>query len=288
MSELVASCSRCGSQRMTFDVTQDTQVGRKYDWQRLFEAFAVCRECRRATLFKLSQVTPSFDSALSEGVTKCRYGLNQVVRVEGHVNLKDAVSISPPEHVPENIRAAFQEAATCFAVGCHNAAGAMLRLCLDLGTLDLLPVDATQEPNARTRRDLGLRLPWLFNNGLLPPDLRELLTCVKEDGNDAAHRGNLTEADTSDLLDFTIAFLSRRFTEPARVRLATERRAERRSASKLVELRQHRLLVRLRRLRHQPLQVDLGRAHALVPKQQLHSMNGVAVRSIHLRCTLRA
>ena len=104
----------------------------------------------------------------------------------------------------------------------------MFRLSLDITTRSLLPQEETEGLNAKTRRDLGLRLPWLFDNGRLPESLRDLSTCVKEDGNDGAHAGNLSEEDAEDLLDFSYALLERLYTEPARIRDATERRKVRR------------------------------------------------------------
>jgi hypothetical protein len=73
-----------------------------------------------------------------------------------------------------------------------------------------------------------LRLPWLFNNGKLPESLRKLSTAIKEDGNDGAHQGTLTKEDAEDLLDFTTKLLERVFTEPEQLRIAEERRAQRR------------------------------------------------------------
>ena len=80
--------------------------------------------------------------------------------VEGYVSLRHRAGKTPPEHVPPNIQAAFSEAATCLAVGCWNAAGTMFRLCVDLATRPMLPEEETAGLNAKTRRDLGLRLPW--------------------------------------------------------------------------------------------------------------------------------
>jgi hypothetical protein len=60
--------------------------------------------------------------------------------------------------------------------------------------------------NSKQRRDLGLRLPWLFDNGLLPADLRELAHCIKEEGNDGAHAGTLAKEDAEDLLDSLSSF----------------------------------------------------------------------------------
>lgn len=106
----------------------------------------------------------------------------------------------------------------------------MFRLCIDLVTRALLPEEETEGLNKRTRRNLGLRLPWLFDNGLLPETLRELSTCVREDGNDAAHAGTLTKQDAEDLLDFTTVLLERIYSEPERLRLAKERRLKRRQS----------------------------------------------------------
>jgi hypothetical protein len=71
----------------------------------------------------------------------------------------------------------------------------------------------------------------LFDNGMLPLDLRELAKCVREDGNDGAHVGNLTEQDAEDLLDFTVTLLERLITEPRKLQLAETRRIKRREAA---------------------------------------------------------
>jgi hypothetical protein len=105
----------------------------------------------------------------------------------------------------------------------------MFRLCVDIATKSLFPATDEKGLNSKIRRNLGLRLPLLFDNGLLPESLKELSTCIKEDGNDGAHVGNLTKSDAEDLLDFTTALLERMYTEPARLRLAKERRDSRRT-----------------------------------------------------------
>jgi hypothetical protein len=92
----------------------------------------------------------------------------------------------------------------------------------------MLPKGDVEGLNAKTRRDLGLRLPWPIKNGFLPKDLEELSKCIREDGNDGAHAGALTSEDAADLQDFTTALLERIFTEPARLKAAQNRRDERR------------------------------------------------------------
>ena len=230
MSELVGNCPRCGSQRITFDIGAAKPYRIDYGWQNWYEAFGVCRHCGRTTIFVLSEsVNGDYQHVHKVGLLKVEGSLNNFVDIKGHISLKDNAAIAPPDHLPSNIDVVFREGATCLAVSCYNAAGTMFRLCIDLATRSMLPPEDVQGLNARTRRDLGLRLPWLFQAGRLPEALKELSSSIKEDGNDGAHSGNLTEAEASDMLDFTSALLERLFTEPERLRLATERRAARRA-----------------------------------------------------------
>jgi hypothetical protein len=108
----------------------------------------------------------------------------------------------------------------------------MFGAAIDLATRELLPADDEKAPARRVKRDLGLRLPWLLQQGLLPKDLSELADCIREDGNDAAHQGTLLEDDTQDIHDFTLELLRHLYTAPGRLRLAAERRASRRSEGK--------------------------------------------------------
>lgn len=234
MSELVADCPRCRSSKTTFDVLAETVVGKRYDWQNVYESFCVCRHCGKGTIFVLA------DDGINErdyikkagGVAAIKGSVVGLVRIETFISMKDAAGVEPPEHLPKDILQAFKEGATCKAVKCFNASGTMFRLCIDLATRPLLPQEDVDGLNRKIRRDLGLRLPWLFDHGYLPEGLRELSACIKEDGNDGAHAGTLTNDDAEDLLDFTQALLERMFTEPKRIELAKLRREERRNKPK--------------------------------------------------------
>jgi hypothetical protein len=227
MAQLVANCPRCGTGRITFDVTALVHYG----WQHTFEVFSVCRNCSRSTIFVVEEDT-GHDSNLfaDQSPLKVSDSLNNYFTIAGFINLKDMARVNPPDHVPEIVANIFKEAATCLAVECWNAAGSMFRACVDLSTRPLLPEAETPGLSNKTRRDLGLRLHWLFDNGTLPADLREISTCIREDGNDGAHQGTLTKPDAEDLLDFTVALLERLFTEPERLKIAKARRKERRAA----------------------------------------------------------
>ena len=231
MSELVANCPRCGANKITFDLQSAIKTGQRYSWQFWYEAFCICRQCRRSTIFVLSESLDSDHEYVHKtGLVEINSAVNRYVTIERTITLKDAATVEPPPHLPERIDAVFREGATCLAVDCNNAAGTMFRLCIDLVTKTLLPEEETEGLNRTARRNLGLRLPWLFDNEHLPEGLRQLSTCVKEDGNDGAHAGNLTTKDAEDLLDFTTVLLERLYTEPERLRLAEERRRQRRNS----------------------------------------------------------
>lgn len=229
MAVLVADCPRCGATEITFDVLGAIQVGTRYNWQYWYEAFTVCRRCLRSTVFVLADRRDTdYHTFHKTGLMKLDGAANHFVQVEGVITLKDRADVEPPSHIPDKIAGVFCEGATCLKVDCWNAAGTMFRLCIDLVTRGLLPEQEAEGLNARVRRDLGFRLPWLFDSGLLPESLRDLSGCVREDGNDGAHQGTLSKEDAEDLMDFTRILLERIYTEPERIRLAAERRAQRR------------------------------------------------------------
>ncbi|MEN5152981.1 DUF4145 domain-containing protein [Stenotrophomonas muris] len=229
MAEITHECSRCRTPHTTFDVGGMNWLTQRSGWQDVHEVFGVCRSCKKGSILIVQT-----NDRESYAQVKMIGGLRQVPGVLNHfvdviavVNIKDVASVAPPEHLPEPIEAAFSEGASCLAIGCVNAAAAMFRLCVDLATVDLVPATDQGGPNPRTVRELGLRLPWLFENGKLPEDLHDLSVCIKDDGNDGVHRGSLTSAEAEDLLDFTTELLRRRYTEKARVRLARERKEAR-------------------------------------------------------------
>jgi hypothetical protein len=232
MSELVADCPRCGSKKITFDLIAAHFSHLQYNWQMWYAAFCVCRHCDQTVVYILSQTEiRDSDYIKRNGLPKLEGSANNYFKVEGFVSIKDFVRAKPPEHLPENIKGAFEEGATCMAVNCFNAGATMFRLCIDHATNELLPPDNTNGLNRQIRRSLGLRLPWLFDNGLLPESLRDLSACIKEDGNDGAHEGTLSKQDAEDILDFTFVLLERLYTEPERLKLAQIRRDARRTPS---------------------------------------------------------
>lgn len=231
MAQLVADCPRCKSQRIAFDVLSSIFIERDVDWQHRWELFCSCGRCRRSTVFVVELTEYDFRSLGEDrdNIVKINGAINDFVRIRGYISLKDKATTPPPEHLPPNVLAAFNEGAKCLAIDCFNAAGTMFRLCVDMASADKLPKEDVAGLNKAIRRSLGWRLQWLFDNRYLPEDLRELSHGIKEDGNDGAHQGTLTEHDALDLLDFTVELLERFYTQPEKIRLASERRAHRRA-----------------------------------------------------------
>lgn len=237
MPMLVTNCPRCGSQHTTFDVKSGVEAGESHGWQKHYELFCQCRQCFKSVIFQVSHRDYEFAERTSKlsDVMKIEAGINYVFRIDGYINLKDNNKACAPEHLPKNVKDAFDEAATCLAVGCYNASAAMFRLSIDAASKGLLPSESStaftgQMPNQRERTVLASRLEWLFKQGILSETLRNLAKCVRDDGNDGAHDGTLAKAEAEDLLDFSTELLERIFTEPERLRMTEERRIQRRSS----------------------------------------------------------
>lgn len=229
MATLVADCPRCGVNKMTFDVNSSPVYrGEVNSWQDTWELCCACRDCHLPSIFKIRQVRtdiPNNGSVFSgDWVVTAWYA------VDGYVSTTDFYAQEPPDHVPDAVADAFEEAATCMAAQCWNAAGAMFRTAIDLATQEKLPKEGGGEsPGRGVRRVLARRLAWLFDKGILPRELEPLSTCIREDGNDSVHAALIGKEEAEDLLDFTVALLERVYTEPRRLELAKERREKRRT-----------------------------------------------------------
>jgi hypothetical protein len=232
MSELVTDCPRCKSQKITFDAREDIYIGQYYGWKKYYEVFCICRSCKKSTVFVLSQNDTSVTNLLEKsGPAGLKMALTGIMDVENYISTKDVATETPPDYLPKNIDSAFREGAACMAIGCFNAGATMFRLCLDLATRAMLPEENENGLNQRIRRSLGLTLEWLFDNKILPESLRELASCVQDDGNDGAHQGTISKEDAEDILEFAFLLLERLYTEPKRLELAKSRRLERHKRS---------------------------------------------------------
>lgn len=232
MAELVANCPRCDAKQHTFIVKNFFHISTEYNWRKIYESHCICKNCARGTIFIVSQKNLDHKDLFSDTNNLYDYigSINQIMDVEDYVSIRNTTFKKPPEYVPENIQNVFIEGSQSFSGNCPNAAAAMFRLCIDLTTKDLLPTSETpiEGLNKNVRSRLADRLEWLFEHKRLPDDLKDISECIRHDGNDGAHDGNLTNHEAEDLLEFTHLLLERIYTNPEKARIATERRIERR------------------------------------------------------------
>ncbi len=225
MTEFVADCPRCTARRVTFDLPVDTPLPSESLGPCEWEAFCVCRACKRASVFLFVEGDASVAARKSArlGGRKTLLPARPTVATSDEryhlrpVTPADLAAAPPPEQLPALVDQAFREAAKCAAVNCHNAAGAMFRLCLDL---------AAKDHNA-TGNTLFERLQSLCDEKQFAPGLQDLATAVCQDGNNGAHDGTLDRESVEDMAAFADRFLTQLYTEPARLAAAQKRREKR-------------------------------------------------------------
>lgn len=191
-----------------------------------------CRTCKHALLHfvtRHSLVDPT-------GLMKIDRSLDDLIEVHGVIFPFSGATHLDNSTLPPDVLTSLREAMTCRAMSCHNAAGAMYRLVLDLATQGMLPIDKSDPtlpeeplPNHRVRRNVADRIPWLIDHNKLPTDIAELADVVRHGGNDAAHHGLLEQADVDDLHDFTVELLRRVYENPSRLAGARDRMEARRA-----------------------------------------------------------
>ena len=217
-------CNRCSAKYTVFDLKHSSNISFISKDSNLYhiEVFAVCRNCRRASIFFVIFMA---EAAIEATV---QYIHSEIERPLGDLDPVFVGEITPadisvakcPDHTPPNVRRAFDEAAKCVAISCPNAAGAMFRLCLETMIKEKYP--------SLSGRTLYLKLEQLVEEGRLPVGSEDLVSSIRVLDNDAAHEGDLTMEDAEDLLEFTQIALGRIYSEPARVLGAQGRRRERR------------------------------------------------------------
>ena len=240
MTIIFDDCPACGAKDMEFDINNvnDCSFPRHYDSPETFDAFAsgqkgrcrrydllsVCPKCHNEIAFVISE---PYDWETDER-TERDHPMKQIglieynFQIEGIVRVCDNVAILPPDFIPQNIKAVFEEAIRCLSMQCWNAAGAMFRACLDLTTKDKLE-------KKYHRNSLLKRIDYFFEDGKLSNDLEELANCIRKDGNDGVHDATLKKDDSFEILNFTVMLLEEIYTTPEKIKQAKEKRDKRKA-----------------------------------------------------------
>ncbi len=167
----------------------------------------LCNKCERASVY--------------EGQPNPR--LNENVNVEQNRYICETPIQYPPislvlsEDIPERTRDVFLEAATCRGYGLNEAAGAMFRKAIDVGTKQFYESDprlSGKQPAIALRS----RIKALGEMNILDDEVVELADIAALDGNDAAHDMDpYTQDEAEALEDLTFDLLDRLFTRPAKI-----------------------------------------------------------------------
>ncbi len=224
---ILYDCPRCGAKKITFDVLAAFSQG---DWNRTI--FCRCRQCFEGTTLevelKSSNVNLMVDSA---GIPANMFCDQIELQRPKFNNVAEC-----PQFVPDAIKNIFEEATTSRAFGCFSASGAMFRKVIDQATRTLVDAKPGQEAQGGNQiswkefKDLRLRLNWLIAKGQLPNGMDQLVECIREDGNDAAHAlESIGQDGAIDLEDFSKAILEFLFTMPGKISRNIQRRTERRT-----------------------------------------------------------
>lgn len=221
-------CPRCGQVQTTFDVRANTFAGKSDGILHQWECFLQCRSCLQPSIGLLRRTVHTEEPPAKFSGKYVNVLFELVEWIFEVPNRRRC-----PDYVPDDVKRIFEEAASCAAIGAWDASGTMFRKTLDVATRAITPApDSSSAPrpgNWKTYKDLRLRLDWLFEQHLLSPALKDLSSCIHEDGNDAAHdAAGLGRAEAEDLGDFSESVLESLFTLPGQIRANQKRREERR------------------------------------------------------------
>ncbi|MGR3984274.1 MAG: DUF4145 domain-containing protein [Gammaproteobacteria bacterium] len=221
MSILVVACPRCGAQKMSFDVLHSYCIateGDEFISVDIYEAFCICRECKKSTVFVLQSNLQNVPEENCVGVNVIEY-----------VSQKHFAAHTPPEHLPEDVKSAFTEGVTCFAVGCFNAACIMFHRCLERSVREKWK-KLSGEEKAKARKENAKSLPeklnWLFQKGKIPDDFRGLSEFIRESGNEAKHGEEASKEIAEDMRSCTLRLLED-LSIKTKAKLANKEREER-------------------------------------------------------------
>lgn len=233
MAFYVGRCNHCSTDKIRFEVLSFC-----YDQDNNHNHFFIaCENCITPTVLKMKPKT----SHIIDMLKKKTFPLKEQINISEHfyneriLNTPSNSLAKCPDHVPDNLKQVFDEAALCYSHSCYIACASMFRLCLDITTKELLQewIEANQDsptpPDSSQKGKLYNRIEFLIERGVIPSDLKEYAHHIRLDGNDAAHDGSTQKEEAEDLLDFSELFLERIYTIRKQLEIAQARRLERRA-----------------------------------------------------------
>lgn len=233
MAFYVGRCNHCSTDKIKFEV-----LSYCYDKDSNHNHFFIaCENCITPTVLKMTPETVQVIDMLKKKTFPLKEQINvsEYFYNERILNTPSNSLAKCPDHVPDNLKQVFDEAALCYSHSCYIACASMFRLCLDITTKELLQewIEANQDsptpPDSSQKGKLYNRIEFLIERAVIPSDLKEYAHHIRLDGNDAAHDGSTQKEEAEDLLDFSELFLERIYTIRKQLEIAQARRLERRA-----------------------------------------------------------
>lgn len=227
MAFYVGRCNHCSTDKIKFNALSynfDEQYNTTY-------FFIVCENCVTPTTISMQPSTTDVSDMLEKNSFPLirDFNINDFFYNEKIINTPNNSLKRCPDHVPDNLKSIFDEAAKCYSHNCYIACSSMFRLCLDVTTKELLS-QYNNDQNENIKIDkLFNRIEFLVEKNIIPNDLKDFIHNIRLDGNDAAHDGNTRQEEAEDLLDFSELFLERIYTMKKQLELAQARRLARRN-----------------------------------------------------------
>ncbi|MEP3277250.1 MAG: DUF4145 domain-containing protein [Stappiaceae bacterium] len=208
MGFIVNDCQRCGTSQVQMPLMGHIQIN-----SHNFELFVMCNVCGKGSIYD-GQPTGNLQEIRNLGAG--RHIAKMPIQIHPNVPILS-------DDVPERTADLFRQAATCRQYGLSEAAGAMLRKTIDVGTKEIYANDERLADKTPANA-LRSRLQALGEMKILEEDIVELADIAALDGNDAAHDEDpYTSEEAEALEDLTFDLLDRLFVRPAKIARVREK-----------------------------------------------------------------
>lgn len=212
---LVSTCPYCQTEKVSFNIAGASDTGNK------IYIFTICNKCKKPSVFLINYKGKGLFFSESIIDQKDQTNIENFFTVKKIIRPPENILYFCPKHIPAPIKEKFDEAAQCHANDCIVASSIMLRLCLETVIKDLLKTNEEQE------RKLFDGIKTLSEKNIISKKIYNFAEEIRSDGNYAAHKGEMSLENLEDLFDFTIALLEDVYTQPKKLELSRERRAQR-------------------------------------------------------------
>jgi len=201
MGTITRNCPHCHSQQMTFVSFAEFREPNSGSPIPFLTAFK-CNGCHGGYFAKIKQNSGQSPHQMSGDI-------NSVTFLKITDEYPKEKSLEAPEHLPDNIKRFFIQAAHSLGSGNLDASAMMSRKVLEVSVKTLNSVGSGSLYN---------RIEQLHTAGIITDDLKSWAHIIRDDGNEAAHEELPVTPDfAQELLYFCELFLMYTFTMPGMI-----------------------------------------------------------------------